>query len=492
MKKVFKIIGIVLGSIVGAFLIFVAVIVIYSTSYKVEVEAHHDNDTGYIQAYGRGLYDANGDEIILNGTNFGAYFVTEGWLMPYTIFETSYKANEPDQPEYVDETGSETVSQDEFLAALEANPNNFSEQDIEDILEAYYTNWLCEDDVQNVKDLGLNCIRVPFGYRMLLNDNLTRKDEAEAFKYMDQILTWCKDVGGVYVVFDLHTTPGSHNGYEHSGVTEYASGRAACNYIKFWDNQEYVNAIVDLWKFVSEHYSKSENAELSKLIAMYDIFNEPIDVTYSGDKKVWDVMDKVYDALRANNDPHVICLEGCWSFLALPDPADYGWTNVCYSYHWYNFSQFNWTLFFAYEDMFNMFCDYEVPVFQGEFTFFDDPEVWEKGLKLFSDRHYSWTTWTYKKVVDGWWNDSWSIYNLNLLDHSDEVDGVFHIDGDSYIERINVATATKEEIINYFATYLKTDGNCNIVDKVQFGDGDVIDITHSTYEAITKFTNKTE
>ena len=40
--------------------------------------------------------------------------------------------------------------------------------------------------------------------------------------------------------------------------------------------------------------------------------------------------------IRDNKDEHVITFEGCWDFSSLPNPDDYGWKNVMYEYHHYN------------------------------------------------------------------------------------------------------------------------------------------------------------
>jgi len=452
MKKWLKISLMSLVSVLAIAGISIGGLVLNSVTYKVgDIPATHTNNTDLIQAYGKGLYEANGNEIVLKGTNIGACFVTEGWLVPYCIEDPTY--NEKGEPQYKE------ISEDQFLNALKNNPNNFTTKDIEDIQDTYYNAWICEEDFKNISDLGMNCIRLPFGYKMILNEDLSRKDETKAFKYLDKVIEWSKKYN-LYVVLDLHCAPGSQNGYEHGGSVEYASGTAGAKYVGFWNNETYVNAVCDLWKYVSEHYSTTRS-DLASSIAMYDILNEPRSSKASTDKECWDVMDKIYDTIRDSNDKHVVTLEGCWTFACLPDPTDYGWENVCYSHHWYNFQQFNWTLFYAYEDAFNIGRDYNVPYYQGEFNFFDNEEDWAIGLKLFDERHYSWTNWTYKKVVAGWWNDSWSIYNLNMYEN------------DTNIIKVNVAKATKQEILDALSVE-----NLNTKDNAK---------TSSTYDILKKY-----
>jgi aryl-phospho-beta-D-glucosidase BglC (GH1 family) len=263
----------------------------------------------------------------------------------------------------------------------------------------------------------------------ILNEDLTLKAEEEAFAYLDWFVENAAK-NELYVVLDLHGAPGSQSGYEHSGAAQRVAG--------LWDSEENVAATVALWTFVSEHYSNTR-PDLGKWIATYDLMNEPTYV-YKGvtTRQCWDVFDRIYDAIRANGDKHVITMEGCWDFSNLPDPADYGWENVQYEYHWYNWftDVLPNDLFYAYQDLSNIGRNYDVPVLIGEFTFFEDRDAWQKGLELFDRRGYSWTIWNYKTTVTGWWTSSWGVYTcqLKFITENDEL-------------KCNVATCTYEEFV---------------------------------------------
>ena len=140
--------------------------------------------------------------------------------------------------------------------------------------------------------------------------------------------------------------------------------------------------------------------------------------------------------IRENGDDHVITMEGCWDYTALPDPSAYGWDNVQYEYHWYNWwsNQLPYDLYFAYHDFTNLGRDYDVPVLIGEFTFFEDKAAWAEGLALFDSRNYSWTIWNYKTTVTGWWTSSWGVYTCQM-----------NLDTAAEEQKCNVATCTYEE-----------------------------------------------
>ena len=85
-KKVLKIVlctllAIVLlaGTVVGAMLI-------HSANYDVPDQADTAaNSTGYVQAIGRSLYDAAGNELQLIGINAGQILLQEGWMSPFAL-----------------------------------------------------------------------------------------------------------------------------------------------------------------------------------------------------------------------------------------------------------------------------------------------------------------------------------------------------------------------------------------------------------------------
>ena len=435
MKKTLK--RILLGT--GCFVLALALIaggfVLYSNLYKVPAQSPSIvNTTGLVQASGRSLYDAQGNRIQLRGINAGQILLQEGWMSPFALEpeknkDGSYVKDADGNIQYPE------FSEEEFRTALATNPN-LAGHDPEALMQYYRECFFTEEDFRIIREeLGFNVIRLPFYWRNLLNGDLSRKDEETAFGYLDWFVSKAAE-NGLYVILDLHGAPGSQNGYEHSGVAQREAG--------LWDSEENVAATVDLWTYVARHYTESR-PELGKWIASYDLMNEPTEV-FKGitTKKCWDVFDKIYDAIRAAGDNHVITLECCWDCARLPDPVDYGWENVQYEYHWYNWANeaLPYALFYAYQDLSNIGRDYDVPVLIGEFTFFEDRGAWEKGLALFDQRGYNWTIWNYKTTVTGWWTSSWGVYTcqLKFITENEET-------------KCNVATCTYEE---YIATCEKT------------------------------------
>lgn len=58
----------------------------------------------------------------------------------------------------------------------------------------------------------MNTIRLPFYYLNVLNEDLSLKEEEEAFAYLDWFVEQAAKQE-LYVVLDLHGAPGSQNGF---------------------------------------------------------------------------------------------------------------------------------------------------------------------------------------------------------------------------------------------------------------------------------------
>ena len=429
MKKVIKGIGIALLSIVAAIVIFIDCFVVYSQNYTPAKQAETiENTTGLVQASGKSLYDIDGNKFVMHGINAGQILLQEGWMSPFAL-----EPSKNEDGSYVKDADGNIqypeFTEEEFRNGIKANPN-LNTYDMEDLMKIYWDAFFTEEDFRIIKeDLQMNTIRLPFYYLNILNEDLTLKSEEDAFAYLDWFMEEAAK-NELYVVLDLHGAPGSQNGFEHSGTEDRVA--------ELWTSEENIAATVALWDFVSKHYTETR-PELGKWIATYDILNEP---TYEFNTmttpECWEVFDQIYDVIRENGDQHVVTMEGCWDFGKLPDPADYGWENVMYEYHWYNWwsSVLPYDLLYAYYDLYNIGRDYNVPVYIGEFTLFEDKEQWADTLALFDQREYSWTIWNYKSTVTGWWTTSWGVYTCQLKAITENED-----------TKCNIATCTYEEYV---------------------------------------------
>jgi hypothetical protein len=154
-------------------------------------------------------------------------------------------------------------------------------------------------------------------------------------------------------------------------------------------------------------------------------------------------MNEMYEAIREVDDEHVISIEGVWFFLSLPTPEKYGWENVLYQYHFYNWDWMgtpDW-LFYAFQYAQLSVTDYDVPKFVGEFNFFGNEDTWHEYLGAYDQTGLGWTIWSYKIVSVGWWDTSWGMcVNRMKLDNKGVEDQA------DFQLKLDLRTASYDEI----------------------------------------------
>lgn len=421
-------IGVIGGGVVGGAYLYGEN---YTQDIADHVELNDNDDIKTMKAVGRGIYDIDGSRFDIKGVNFGNWLFQEGWM---TVNSIGPLLNEDGTYVKVNPQGVveeyEEMFEDEVLAILE---KRFTEEQIEELYETYYSSYCTEVDFKNIKSMGLNTIRLNMSYRNFMKGepgSLVMKENP--FKWID----WFLEMAQKYelkVILDMHTTPGGQSGYEHSGTRS----------MDFWTTDEYIEEFCTLWANIAERYV-TERKDLASTILAFDLINEPVRKTeLATGKEQWDVFDRIYDAIREVNDEHIVCFEGVWYFNNLPNPKDYGWENVMYQYHFYNWNypsisnEAFYTLMFLTLSM----ADYDVPKYIGEFTFFDHAAEWDKWLNKFDSMGIGWTFWSYKTVSVGWWDSTWGLAVQKL--HLENKDGV-NYENDTL--KLDLRTATFEEI----------------------------------------------
>ena len=109
------VIVLLLGGCVGA-------LVIYSKSYRVPEPAETiENTTGLVQAHGRGLYDADGNQLILKGVNAGQILLQESWMSLFSLEplkneDGSYVKDKDNNIQYP------AFAEEDFRAGIASNP----------------------------------------------------------------------------------------------------------------------------------------------------------------------------------------------------------------------------------------------------------------------------------------------------------------------------------------------------------------------------------
>ncbi|BCK01129.1 cellulase family glycosylhydrolase [Anaerocolumna chitinilytica] len=357
------------------------------------------SEDDFLKAKDKNLRNKSGEGEVVNlrGTNIGGWLFQEFWMTP-TNPGTEVK----------DETGIYTYLE-----------KKFGKDGMYDLVKLYQDNYFTEKDLDNCQNLGINCLRLPFWYRNIVDE----KGEfyADWYKTFDWFI---KEAGerGMYVILDFHGAPGSQNGSDHSGLDGGEDKMGASRFFfgekaEVKKNQE---LFYKIWDEIAKRYAGNP------VVAGYDLLNEPYcTYRYNSGKSdeelhriLWKVYDTAYDRIRALDKDHVIVMEATWDPVDLPDPTEYQWENVMYEYHNYLYDDYDNA---AGKQITNMetkvnaiaTADYNVPSYLGEFSYFNSTEAWDEGLMLLTAAGLNWTTWTYKCVSE---YGNWGLYNQSVGD----------------------------------------------------------------------------
>ena len=456
---------------------------VYDAPEHVEIDA---NEYNTVTAVGKGLYDKNGDRYDIKGINFGNLFLTEAWM---SINSVGAKVDKNGNYIKVSDDGNyiveeyEEIYQDEMDEILA----RFTDEQLETLNNAYINSYCTEVDFQIISEMGMNTIRLPMYYRNFLtthdryrlsDEELCAKDFEDielVFTHLDAFLENAQKYN-LKVIIDMHGVMGGQSSMDHSGSRD----------ADFWTNEDYIEFMCNLWRGIAEHYI-IDRPDLASTILAYDLVNEPTIKNDVGTLPYqWKVMDELYQAIRSVDEHHVISIEGVWFPASLPNPNKYGWENVLYQCHYYNWDYMGTSneLFYSFMFGLDLIFNYDVPKLVGEFSFFDDEEAWVEYLNKYDQMGWGWTIWNYKIISLGWWDNSWGLVVQKL--HLYNKDGS-SLDNDSTNDnlKLDIRDASYEEILaawsNQKTAYGDQEGVYTYVDNFETGKGGVL------YRALTKY-----
>ncbi|GAA2031722.1 hypothetical protein GCM10009839_34630 [Catenulispora yoronensis] len=276
------------------------------------------------------------------------------------------------------------------------------------VVDAHQSTWIQAADLDNIKALGLNMVRLPIGWQTLLNPDGTWK--ANAWDRIDWLVQQAGQ-RGIYVILDLHTLPG--------GDCPWAScGRQANSPNEFWSNTTYQNWVNTIWQQMAARYAGNPT------VAAYDLMNEPllaISETAADNAAKTAYQNRLYQTVRAADPDHVVIMEAFFSWSGTTKPATYGWTNVMYEVHPYDMADplnadaqnslvTNQLAALAAKQA---DATWGTPILAGEFQLYQYDDVWRRWLAGLNALNVSWSNWTYKVTqsqsdVGGGY---WGLYN---------------------------------------------------------------------------------
>ncbi len=169
------------------------------------------------------------DEI--RGTNLGNWLVLEYWMSPH-IFEG-------------------TDAEDEIWLGRTLKPDELAAR-----LKAHRDTYVTEEDFAVIAAQGMNLVRIPVPYFIFGN----RPPYPGCIEYLDKAFDWAEK-HGLQIMIDLHTVPGSQNGYDNGGLT------GVCKWCKDPKEVDFAISVLDR---LGQRYAKREG------LYGIQVLNEPI------------------------------------------------------------------------------------------------------------------------------------------------------------------------------------------------------------------------
>jgi glucan 1,3-beta-glucosidase len=220
------------------------------------------------------------------GVNLGGWLVQERWLSPYQFALTDCHIR-GDLCWYEGQTGAPinapicNITECKPLRWNEDYPDLDFPKDESTLVEAFdkpeyaerwfnahFDNYLTKDDLVKIKESGMMAVRVPLPH-WILGDIGQQEDWARSmnrWKYFTRMCEWCREIG-LEVWPNIHTAPGSQNGFDNSGIAKLEPSCYG------WDETaSHVRRSLDV---VAEITGKIVEEGLSDVVQGFGLLNEP-------------------------------------------------------------------------------------------------------------------------------------------------------------------------------------------------------------------------
>ncbi|WLF77852.1 glucan exo-1,3-beta-glucosidase [Lodderomyces elongisporus] len=181
------------------------------------------------------------------GISIGGWLVLEPYITP-SLFNKTLNENE---------TSSE-IPVDEYHFCEKLGKKEASKR-----LEEHWSTFYNETDFQEIRQHGLNMVRLPIGYWAFepMDDD---PYVMGAQDYLDKAIEWSAE-NDLKVLIDLHGAPNSQNGFDNSGLRNIG--------YPGWQNKtEYVDHTI---KVLQQVYAKYGGENYSDVVIGIEVLNEP-------------------------------------------------------------------------------------------------------------------------------------------------------------------------------------------------------------------------
>ncbi|CAO3676679.1 unnamed protein product [Rhizopus stolonifer] len=204
----------------------------------------------------------------IRGINLGGWLVMEPFITP-KLFEQ--------------QIGSDTsLILDEWTLCERLGPEEARRQ-----LQEHYETFITEEDFKKIAEMGFNHVRIPTGHWAMRVFSGEPYVPYISWQYLLKGIQWARKYG-LRVMVELHTAPGSQNGWNHSGRV------GQVGFLNGTDGELNAERTLGLVTEMIQFFNKPE---WSHVVPVFGVLNEPAMMKIPAEKvKQW--YRKSYDAIR--------------------------------------------------------------------------------------------------------------------------------------------------------------------------------------------------
>lgn len=209
---------------------------------------------------------------VIQGVNLGGWLNTEPFIVPNLYERYS--------------TGPAGVSVDEYTLSINMGDN------LTAAMTQHYETFITERDFMEIAAAGLNWIRLPIGHWAVEKYPGEPYLERVSWTYVLKAIKWARKYG-IRINLDLHTAPGSQNGWNHSG--KYGQINWMKGPMGLANAQRTLDYLRTLAQFISQDQYKD-------VIPLFGFLNEPNGSNIDGrdpKKTVGTFYLEAYNTIRA-------------------------------------------------------------------------------------------------------------------------------------------------------------------------------------------------
>jgi aryl-phospho-beta-D-glucosidase BglC (GH1 family) len=315
-------------------------------------------DLKFITVKGKEIIGLDHKPFFIKGTNLGNWLNPEGYM---------FKLSKTSSPRLINEALLEILGPDETSR----------------FWKTFQNQYITEKDIQFLKSLGMNSIRIPFNYRLFTEeDYMGQNNSRRGFELLDRVISWCEKYR-LFVILDMHSAPGGQTGDNIDDGQGYPF---------LFKSKALKNKTIAIWRRIAQHYSRKS------IILGYDLLNEPIAHFFSKEEfnpQLEPLYKAITKAIRSVDKNHILFLGGAqWdsNFDIFSKPFD---SKLVYTFHKY------WTT--PTVEVIKPYLDfrdqYNVPIYCGETG--ENKDAWcEAFRKTLDENQIGWHFWPYKKMLD--------------------------------------------------------------------------------------------